>query len=302
MRETILSGFLIRNVSDLADLELIIAEMKKRAEKRASAAYAELVRWQTERIVDEIALNRLKRPERESILDMAAGEVRRRVFYAERTMQNTEFCLYAGLQVMSGKINGKPAVYFKIMSPNSMYDKVLRKVKELEPYAVTTDDLENPKGEKAQFYSALLEKYENEMPLSCSLINYDELSFKPDEMKFRSPSERAGDIATEQVLSHLLSCYACDQEIPPNKLIEYSSFAFNRVKYEGFSEAIAFEKDRLSKILPEIDFELVSKTGMMSPVAPDDVPAKNDCEENCSDDANPASESVPTQEDAAETE
>ena len=73
MQRTILKGYLVEETTNLADIEMILYEMRDIVEKRASIAYADLVRWQVERIVDEIAINQFKRPEDSSILYIAAG-------------------------------------------------------------------------------------------------------------------------------------------------------------------------------------------------------------------------------------
>lgn len=261
MTETILTGYLLRGITSLADVESIVFEMKNAVAARANVAYKKLVEWQTERFVDEIALNREPRPERESILEVAVSEVRRRMFYAASVMQPIEFDLYVGLQIMTASVGNLPSTYLKTVIPNDVYSKAFRKIKELEPYDISTDDLENKKGEKARFYELLLEKYGKDIPLASSLLDLDSLSFSVDELKFRSPSERAEELAREQAFNRLLACYACDKEIRPNKLAEYSTFAFERMKYEGIDEMIRFEKANLERILPVIDVDLVVRSG-----------------------------------------
>lgn len=282
MSEKLLTGYLLRNVGALADVEMILFEMKNIVARRANVAYKSLIEWQTERVVDEIALNRIQRPDSASILDVAAGEVRRRIFFAEKSMQDTEFNLYAGLQIMTGKIDGKPVVYLKTIVPNDFYSKSFRKIKELEPFDVSEDDLKNKKGTKKKFYDDLCEKYSEDIPLICSLINYDALSFKLEDLNFRTPSERAEELAREQCMNRLLAWYACEQEIAPNKLMEYVSFAYERAKRSSFADMVAVEKAALERILPEIDLDTIVKIGLPEPsraTVSDDASAE-DSEEN----------------------
>ena len=282
MAEKILTGYLLRDVVSLADAEMILFEMKSAVAKRANVAYKSLIEWQTERVVDEITLNRIQRPENSSILDVAAGEVRRRIFFAEKSMQDTEFNLYAGVQVMTGKIDGKPVVYFKTIVPNDFYSKSFRKIKELEPFDVSSDDLKNKKGTKTKFYEDLCGKYSEDIPLLCSLINYDALSFKLEDLKFRTPSERAEELAREQCMNRLLAWYACEQEIAPYKLMEYVSFAYERTKKASFADMVAAEKAQLERLLPEIDLDTIVKIGMPEPSSTP-IPAEESVEdEGCS--------------------
>lgn len=263
MPEILLKGYMVKEVTSLADVEMILYEMRDIIEKRASAAYAELVRWQTERIVDEIATNQFQRPENSSILDVAAGEVRRRMIYSDKRMQCTEFNLSIGVQILIGKMDGKPAVYLKTLCPNDIYSKHLKKIPELIPFDISEDDLKVKKGQKKEFWDSVEMKYQTDIPLVASLLNYDHISIHPEEFKFRSPSERAADLAKEKILNQLLSSYACEQEISPNKLMEYTLQSLNRLNYSDIKKLMDAEKQNLESFLPEIDLEMITKTGSM---------------------------------------
>lgn len=263
MPRTILKGYLVEKATNLADIEMILYEMRDIIEKRASIAYADLVRWQAERIVDEIAINQFERPEDSSILDIAAGEVRRRMIYSDKRMQCTEFNLSIGIQILIGKYEGKPTVYLKVLNPNDIYSKYLKKIPELVPFDISEDDLKVKKGQKKEFWDSVEEKYQTDIPLVASLLNYDHISIHPEEFKFRSPSERAAYLAKEKILNQLLSSYACEQEIAPHKLMEYTLQSLNRLNYADVKELMEIEKQNLESFLPEIDLEMITKTGFM---------------------------------------
>lgn len=263
MPRTILKGYLVEETTNLADVEMILYEMRDIVEKRASIAYAELVRWQVERIVDEIAINQFKRPEDSSILDIAAGEVRRRMIYSDKRMQCTEFNISIGIQILVGKYEGKPSVYFKILCPNDIYSKFLKKIPELVPLDINEDDLKVKKGAKKEFWDSIEGKYQTDIPIIASLLNYDAISINPEEFKFRSPSERAADLAKEKILNQLLSSYACEQEVAPNKLMEYTLQSINRLNYSDIKDLLECEKQNLESFLPDIDLELITKIGSL---------------------------------------
>lgn len=263
MPRTILKGYLIKDATNLADIEMILYEMRDIIEKRASIAYADLVRWQAERIVDEIATNQFKRPEDSSILDIAAGEVRRRMIYSDKRMQCTEFNISIGIQILVGKYEGKPSVYFKVLCPNDIYSKFLKKIPELVPLDINEDDLKVKKGAKKEFWDSIEGKYQTDIPIIASLLNYDAISINPEEFKFRSPSERAADLAKEKILNQLLSSYACEQEVAPNKLMEYTLQSINRLNYSDIKDLLECEKQNLESFLPEIDLDLITKIGSM---------------------------------------
>ena len=232
MAQTLLKGFLVKKVTALADIETILYEMRNIVEKRASAAYADLVRWQVERIVDEIATNQFQRPAEASILDVAAGEVRRRMIYSDKRMQCTEFNISIGVQVLVGKYEGIPAVYLKTLCPNDIYSKYLKKIPELIPFDINEDDLKVKKGSKERSSGTASKENTRQIFLSSLLFSIMmRFQFHPEEFKFRSPADRASDLAKEKILNQLLSSYACEQEIAPNKLIEYTLQSINRLKY-----------------------------------------------------------------------
>ena len=263
MPRTILKGYLVEETTNLADIEMILYEMRDIVEKRASIAYADLVRWQVERIVDEIAINQFKRPEDSSILDIAAGEVRRRMIYSDKRMQCTEFNISIGIQILVGKYEGKPAIYFKVLCPNDIYSKFLKKIPELVPLDINEDDLKAKKGAKKEFWDSIEGKYQTDIPIIASLLNYDAISINPEEFKFRSPSERAADLAKEKILNQLLSSYACEQEVAPNKLMEYTLQSINRLNYSDIKDLLECEKQNLESFLPDIDLELITKIGSL---------------------------------------
>lgn len=263
MPRTILKGYLVEETTNLADIEMILYEMRDIVEKRASIAYADLVRWQVERIVDEIAINQFKRPEDSSILDIAAGEVRRRMIYSDKRMQCTEFNISIGIQILVGKYEGKPAIYFKVLCPNDIYSKFLKKIPELVPLDINEDDLKVKKGAKKEFWDSIEGKYQTDIPIIASLLNYDAISINPEEFKFRSPSERAADLAKEKILNQLLSSYACEQEVAPNKLMEYTLQSINRLNYSDIKDLLECEKQNLESFLPDIDLELITKIGSL---------------------------------------
>ena len=263
MPRTILKGYLVEETTNLADIEMILYEMRDIVEKRASIAYADLVRWQVERIIDEIAINQFKRPEDSSILDIAAGEVRRRMIYSDKRMQCTEFNISIGIQILVGKYEGKPAIYFKVLCPNDIYSKFLKKIPELVPLDINEDDLKVKKGAKKEFWDSIEGKYQTDIPIIASLLNYDAISINPEEFKFRSPSERAADLAKEKILNQLLSSYACEQEVAPNKLMEYTLQSITRLNYSDIKDLLECEKQNLESFLPDIDLELITKIGSL---------------------------------------
>ena len=71
--------------------------------------------------------------------------------------------------------------------------------------------------------------------------------------------KRAKEKAKEKVLNHLLSCYSCNEQIQPHKLMEFTLQALNHYNSPDVQERFLMEKSRLEKILPEITVEMITK-------------------------------------------
>lgn len=254
----LLKGFLFKGPLSVADLELLIWEMRGIVHKYAGAAYKNLVSRQIERIVDDIAIGEYKQPDDHSIFDIAVQEVKRKISYAENRMNETEYNFYIGVQVMTGKIDGNPVAYFKVIAPNDIYSRHLKKIPDLIPYDINEDDLDAGK-EKAELWGCLSDKYSVDIPLSANLILHDEVTIDIKEMKFRTPQERAKDIAKEKILNHLLSAYGCGEQIQPNRLMEYIGQSIGRLNYGPMKMTWDVETKTLTNLLPEITEEIVFK-------------------------------------------
>ena len=260
MNEKIFTGYIIKGVSRLSDLETVLYEIREAVLKRACLYYKNLVIDRIERNVDDITLNRIQRPSDLSILDFSANEVQRQILYAEHSGWENEFNLYMGGQILVVNIDGNPETVLRVMCPNEIYEKDLLKIKELVPLTLYGHDIE-PGGSKEKIWQAIVAKYEEEIPISCSLLNYNALVTDPVSFTYKSPEERAGRIAREQVLNGLLSSYACGGRIEPERLAEYAARAAERFSRGEIKERIGLETQRLVGILPTIDFELVTKIG-----------------------------------------
>lgn len=261
MPKKLLEGYLLDGISSVEELEMVLLRMQETVAKCANKEYKRLVEWQAERIVDEISLNQYQRPAGEPILSIAEKEVQRRVIFAEKNMQRTEFNFYMGAQVLIGEIDEKKVTYLRVDCFNDIYSKALKKIKELTPYTITEDDIKAKK-EKKKLWDSINMKYQALVPMGCNLINYAGIGVDPSSLVFRAPADRAHDIAVEKIMNHLLSCYGCQQEIQPNKLMEYTLQAAVRIKYGDMQEAVKLEETALSQILPEVTVEMVTRTGM----------------------------------------
>jgi len=295
--QKILAGFIVNGAGSVYELEIVINQMRNVVQKTAESEYARLLTAEVERLVDSIAMNRVKRPENASILDAAARVTKDRILYSDRNGCETEYNLYIGCQVLLGKFLDKKenSVLLKIVAPNDIYMKPLGRVKSLIPYNVYTDEIKKG-GKKEKLWADLCVQYPQDVPLASNLINYDVLSIDPKEFVYRSPEERAGLYAKENVLNRLLSQYACGGEIPPERLMEYLLKAEDRIHYQDLAAEVLKQTEDLKKILPNITYSLVSKSPLIERLAPQEEEAAPDQ----ASEAQPSSEEAPLSADAAD--
>lgn len=259
MEKYIFSGYMVKGPKTIDEIELIVFQMESIINNIASKQYLKLWIRQVERITDEIFLNQFTPNGQEKIADIAEKETKRRILYADQNQHQTEYNLYCGMQIMTAKYKDEPVILFFMHMPNDIYSHMLeKKIKELIPFELTEKDLEaDPKNEKRKLAEHLQDIYDKTPPLSCTLINYNMLTLDVKKIVFRTPEERAKDIATEKVLNHLLACYSTNGNIQPHKLMEFTLQAINRLKCADMQRAIAMETEQLILILPEITEKLI---------------------------------------------
>ena len=100
MNKRLLSGYLIKDVLEINNIEMILAEMKENALGTAIKAFKALLSRQIERITDEIVFGQYQLPDGKSIFDIAVQETQRRILYGDRNMQQTEYNFHIDAQIL----------------------------------------------------------------------------------------------------------------------------------------------------------------------------------------------------------
>ena len=266
MNEQVFFGYIIKDVRDIFDIETIIYEMRKAAVATASQYYKKLLQHKIETVVDQITLNQRQRPENASILDIAADELRQDIFYAQNNGLPTEYNFDIISQLLVVQIDGKQTAVLRIIDINGIYRKSFRKIKELVPFEIFSNDIEKD-GSKKPVWDEFLSKYDTDIPITIKILVSDQINTNPASFTYRSPSERAEDFAREKILNHLVFSYAKGGEIPPEKLAEYVLKASERMSYGTIKRDLTIEKYRISRLLPEITFEMIIRKGT-DPIQP----------------------------------
>lgn len=242
------------------DIEFVLDQMRTIVEKQSNVLFRGLVERQAERITDEIALGRYTdKPDNVSILDVARDVTLDRMKVADDNRQPIEFNLGISVQVMMGETDRKEnRILFVIYAPGSAetYCKGFKKINGIVPYDLSdlTDGKPDP---HAEFWEKMTARYGTDMPLGCSLFDYGALKLEPEKMKFRSPEQRASQLALEEVSNIALSMYSGGREIVPHKLMEYVTLSLERITHPDFRKLMERKRVELTAILPKITAGLV---------------------------------------------
>ena len=242
------------------DIEFVLDQMRTIVEKQSNVLFRGLVERQAERITDEIALGRYTdKPDNVSILDVARDVTLDRMKVADDNRQPIEFNLGISVQVMMGETDRKEnRILFVIYAPGSAetYCKGFKKINGIVPYDLSdlTDGKPDP---HAEFWEKMTARYGTDMPLGCSLFDYGALKLEPEKMKFRSPEQRASQLALEEVSNIALSMYSGGREIVPHKLMEYMTLSLERITHPDFRKLMERKRVELTAILPKITAGLV---------------------------------------------
>lgn len=261
----IITGFMTYAVT-MSDIGLVLTQMRQVIAARAKKECKVLLQDQVEIIVDEIALNRVSIPQDQSVYEVARTELLRRMMSAEQKMENIEYNLSVSCQCFAGKDkDGNPCTYIQMFCPNDIYsDHLAKKVGGLIPYHMKqADSFQDKKHEnqKAKKWNEIMENYEGEPVLGTKLIAYEQIIPTEEELKFRTPAERAADIAQKYTLDCLLGMYATGNQIQPHKLMEFMMLALKRLQNADIQEFEAKKKEELFRILPSIDMEMIRTPG-----------------------------------------
>lgn len=261
----VITGFMTYAVT-MSDIGLVLTQMHQVVEARAKKECKALLQDQAEVIVDEIALNRVTIPQDQTVYGVAVTELVRRMVSAEQKMENIEYNLSASCQCFAGKDkDGNPCTYIQMFCPNDIYsDLLVKKVAGLIPFHMKQPDHNTDKkheNQKAKKWNEIMEYYEGLPVLGTKLITYEQVIPPVEELVFRSPVERAADLAQKYTLDCLLGMYATGNQIQPHKLMEFMMLALKRLQNADIQAFEAKKKEELLRILPHIDQEMVTTPG-----------------------------------------
>lgn len=255
MSKFIIKGFKLPS-TDFNSIEAALSAIQTKAINRSKNLYACLLASEIENIVDDIALNVVKRPEDISIYKLACGELNNKIAWATANFAVTPYNFYVGAMVCVYKNE----TYIRINVPNEALLKEIRHIPDAEDFNVMSSDAENCNN--ANVWQEISKIYSgNNAPLARQLhpVGKIEVDWSRVEKHFHSLEERA-DVRVRHKLTNslinLLSMRAPDK-IPANRYLYVVDEALSMLMTDSAKYEAAQLKSNIMASIVNITSEMV---------------------------------------------
>lgn len=251
MSYLIIRGYKVKT-TDLVDIENILRKIKSKVLARAEREYKKLLVLEVESLYDDIALNKVQRPNNISVFDMAVNSLNSRIKNASIKQLAIEYNFNLSVHIFIIE----DATYIKVNSNNFIYANDFNSVKEISSYYLTDVEALDKNNVKTIQWNEIMQMYENNAPLGVTLLNGNDVCNTKTEvskLKFSSVSERIERQARHEMITRLINMYADYKQIPATKLMEYTEEALIRLDNEDIKEEYSGIRSELKKLILPID-------------------------------------------------
>jgi hypothetical protein len=249
-----INGYRIKGTS-IKNVETVLDEAGRRVCGARKEEYHRLLAGEITRIIDDIALNAIKRPE-EAVFGVAVRSLAERITAAERLGLANDCNLLCGCICLTDGTD----TYVVLRCQNPLITEAFAGTKGISEYILRRDALgELPPDSKRELkWKNLSEKYGDNLSataLSRSLVG----PVDPDRsiLSFGTPAERAGVRARHTLTRRYLGAFS-GGDIKPELLTDAIDFALSELLTEEAEEEMRYMEVKLSRILPEITEELIT--------------------------------------------
>ena len=243
-------GYLIHS-TQLSDVEDIVRQAKQAVSEKANEIYRHLLVREIEAIVDDIALNICRRPEKQSILQAAQFALDNKIRYAAARQTASIY----NFQVFAHLLSIGKDIYIQFGAASAPFHEALDKVNELDQQP------SDPDSPAFQQISKLLEKLQgNEPPIGLPI--YSGMAVMkpadPSALLFAPPSSRAEILARHTMSNRLLESVACGREIQNYQLMRYMDTVFELLDHPQVQSEIRLIQQELTRLLPVITSDMIT--------------------------------------------
>ena len=224
----------------IVELRNLLNTVEETTKVFAKKRYHLLLCEEIEQKVDQIALNIIKRPDNSTILNEARHELNGRIGYAISRRAPTMF----NLQVSAAVCDIQGITYLVLSGTKEMMIGLTECLKKSGVRIMSEKEI--PEGKQDSI-------------MHRQLFPIDDIQVDPKLLKFHSVSRRGMRIARHNFTNRLLSAAAQGQEIRNYQLMYYMDLALEELNKKDMENEVKRMGSELSRILPEITYELISK-------------------------------------------
>lgn len=224
----------------IQELRNLLNEVDETTKIQCLKKYHMLLSEEIELLVDNVALNVIKRPENTSLLLAAQEELNGRIRYAVSRQAPTTY----NLQVSAAIGVTENACYLALLGMSNMLDKIIPELKKKKFQFLQDDEI--PTDEPHYIMERVL--------FPVGLIDAD-----PTALKFHDTARRGMRAARHNLMNRLLTASAQGREIKNFQLMPYLDMVLEEMNRKEHISEVKRTGSELARILPEITVELITK-------------------------------------------
>ena len=240
---------------ELRSLEDELNRIQKKIDKILKKPTSKLLSEEVEFYVDQLALCNLNREEfgDASVLEIAKDSLGRKLEVAKKMQTDSKYNLSCFAYVFTLKDATYLDVHCKCSEFLSAFDK-----SNLAKFGLSEREAVDENNAKTCIWNEIFRNYKHTAdPLSVNFVpNLPELI--DEKLTFRTPAERAQDIAIYNITNRYISHLTGGQQVSPIELMYVLSAAQERLTTEEGKQFINEDKATLLPILPNITNELIN--------------------------------------------
>lgn len=241
-------GYRIKTIN-VCRLEKWLNDVKKAIAAAAKEEYHRMLSEEVQHLVDNIAINAVRRPE-SSILIAATEILNERIRAAESINAPIEYNLSSAVSMLPEK----DYIYILLDAHNETIREAFASDPAVEDYSF---ELDEPKDDVP---TERMKKWENLRQKDAVVMRVmltTQLQLDKSMLHFDDKNTRATEIARQNLTSRYVNLYAGGKQIPPEKQMMIVEQAFLRACAPDADYEIAQMRERLMQILPDITLEMI---------------------------------------------
>lgn len=243
------------NGCELRNLEDELRRIQKKVNKEAKKITDMLMSEEVEFFIDQLSLNNLSRDNfgDKSVFEIAKESLQNKLETAKRLQTDSKYNLSCYAHIFTNEDTTYINVHFK----NDAFVKIFDKSR-LLPFSLSESEAVDENNAKTAKWNEIFKNYNETIdPLTINFIpTLPEIT--DENLTFRSPLERAEDIAIFNTTNRYISHLTGGQQVSPIEMMYVFSAAQERLTTEEGKQFIKEDRMALQSILPNITNELIN--------------------------------------------